>query len=368
MALAETVHEGVALCRNGCVAWANSRLAKSSGHTSAKALVGLHFAELFRDTGSGLPRSESWRELDCALRTSNGRDHAVRLQRVEFADEGRSELWVVSDADASKPRPLESELDELKRRLKYQANRHEELLGFVAHELRSPLTLIAGYNQLLLSSDEVELGAEQRRFLDESSRSCRKIGAILERLSEEAQTGASPCESVRFEVASLEDTLTSALLRVDPLLTRCGVEVLRCLDPRTDRFRFDPSRIEQVFVNLLENAAKYAGNPGFVEISSCTLERGGKRFVEISLLDKGPGIAEIDRERVFESGVRLIFGNSEPGSGLGLHISRRIARAHGGDLRVIGHTGRSAGTVATGSVFVMSLPLETNCANNGSGG
>lgn len=350
VALAESVSEGVAICRNGKVAWANSRFAERMGQCSAQALVGSVFQELFVDTGRGVPNASSWRELECALRVVNAGPRAVRLQRVDLPGSETSELWVVGDHEATALDSRGREIADLRERLQGESRSRNELRAFVSHELRTPLTLVQGYNRLLLGCSDLELSDEQRRFLEESTHNCRKMSGILDRLSDEARGGAAPCDAVRLEEASLEATVRSALERVAPIFGNLDIEIDLRIDSKDERFQFDPSRIEQVFVNLLENAAKYGGSPGSVEIASRAIRRRGSRFVEISLSDKGPGIAESDREHVFESGVRLISGNPEPGSGLGLYISRRIVRAHGGHMTVVGNPGG-------GSAFVFTLPL-----------
>lgn len=341
----------MAICRHGRVRWANSQLAERTGRCSAQALVGSAFVDLFVDTGSGMPDATSWREVECGLRVANGDPRPVCLRRIELSNPNLCELWVVADRDTREGPFADSDIDKLRDRLEEEVRSRQELLEFVSHELRSPLTLIHGYNRLLLGSSGSTLSNEQRGFLEESTRNCKKMGDFLERLSEDARRGAAPCGAARRELASLQTTVCSALERVAPILEAFDIDVRLRIDSRNSRFQFDPSRIEQVFVNLLENAAKYAGAPGSVEISSCVLERSGERFVEISLSDKGPGIAEKDRERVFESGVRLISGNPGPGSGLGLYISRRIIRAHGGHMSVVGNSDG-------GSTFVFTLPLR----------
>jgi signal transduction histidine kinase len=112
----------------------------------------------------------------------------------------------------------------------------------------------------------------------------------------------------------------------------------------------DRSAIEQVLLNLVDNACKYAARstPPRIEVS---LERSdGRAFVRVS--DHGPGLSAAERRRLFQpfSKSDRDAANSAPGIGLGLALSRRLARAHGGELS-LDASGRG------GAVFVLSLPL-----------
>src|SRR5262249_37687257 len=111
--------------------------------------------------------------------------------------------------------------------------------------------------------------------------------------------------------------------------------------------RCDQRRIEQVLVNLVGNAVKYARAGGVIEITTRALgPRGG---VEVSVGDDGPGIPAPDRERVFEPYVQLGDRRTAGGVGLGLAICRRLVEAHGGRIHVEERAGG-------GCQFVFTLP------------
>jgi signal transduction histidine kinase len=202
----------------------------------------------------------------------------------------------------------------------------------VSHELRTPLTVIAGFNKLLLSEQVGSLNAEQRRFLTESERSCRRLDAFIGNLIEAARQSAheGPLE---LRDASLEGAVRSVVAFLRPLFEERGVRAELRLDPEAARARFHPLRIEQVLTNLLGNAVRYASKGGRVEVATRRLGSGRDARVEVAVTDDGPGVPPADRERIFLPWVRG-RERSAGGLGLGLAICKRIVDAHGGTIGV----------------------------------
>jgi two-component system phosphate regulon sensor histidine kinase PhoR len=109
----------------------------------------------------------------------------------------------------------------------------------------------------------------------------------------------------------------------------------------------DEDRLVQVITNLVDNAIKYTPSGGVVGISA----RSRGNNIEIRVADNGQGIDPVDRERIFQRFYRA--DRSQPGTGLGLTITRQIVQAHGGTIRVEGNFPR-------GSVFIVELPCSTD--------
>jgi signal transduction histidine kinase len=216
----------------------------------------------------------------------------------------------------------------------------QEFLSRLNHELRTPLTAIQGYASTLRQPD-VEWDPEsQQRFLDsiasESARMGRLVGDLLD-------FGA----------------IDSGVLRLAP--DWCDLPLVleaarRCVpDARTSQFDLDAyaelppiwgdhDRLEQVFVNLLENAARHASDPSFVAM---TVELAAET-VEVRVRDDGTGISPDAAEHVFLPHVRGVTDSS--GAGLGLAIARGIVEAHGGTIRFE--------PVARGACVAVTLPIE----------
>lgn len=357
----DALSDALAGTRAGRIVWATPRLAELAGEPDVAGLLGHPFEALFEDAGEGLPREGYEGAVACRFRIREGVAVPVSVRCLCSPDEeGPERLWLVRDE--SRIRTLESELLRASREL-HTANREvaalrerirleradrEELLNVVSHELRTPVTVILGYARLLLSGRVGELSEEQRRFLDETRKSGERLNRFIGDLMETARSLSG--EPV-LEVCErpVEATLRSVASMLKPLLDEQRLELV--IDPGEGplRARFDPARIEQVLTNLLGNAIKFSPPGGVIHLRTRAVTRDGVPFVAVEVCDAGPGVAESERERIFEPYVRVGGGRDAGGLGLGLAIARRIVETHGG---CIACTPCEDG----GSRFVFTLP------------
>jgi two-component system sensor histidine kinase KdpD len=218
------------------------------------------------------------------------------------------------------------------------------LLSSLSHDLRTPLAGIEGAASSLLE-DGAGFGPEARRelahtILDQSRRMTRLIGNLLDMVR--LETGALV---VQKEWQPLEEVVGVALIRLDERLA--DRPVVTALPADLPLVPIDGILIEQVLINLLENAIKYTPADAAIEISATASERA----VTVTVADGGPGIAPGEEERIFDKfhrGARA--GGAGAGIGLGLTICRGIVTAHGG--RIWAET-RADG----GAAFRFTLPL-----------
>jgi signal transduction histidine kinase len=211
-----------------------------------------------------------------------------------------------------------------------EAAERVNFVGQVSHELKTPLTNIRMYAELL----ERELGegdAETRRDLDvivsESRRLSRLIGNIL--TFNRRERGALRLHPVPGD---MDEAVRAVVEQFRPLLESKGVRIetdLQC----SGEAAFDRDVLDQILGNLLGNVEKYAAAGGELHIS--TRREKGRSSVEVA--DAGPGIAERERERIFQPFYRVSdkLTDGVAGTGLGLALARDLARLHGGDLALV---------------------------------
>jgi two-component system sensor histidine kinase KdpD len=197
------------------------------------------------------------------------------------------------------------------------------LLSSVSHDLRTPLAAIVGAASSLLEG--VSLGGEPRRELtqtiyEEALRLDRLVGNLLDMTRLEAAS-----VELKREWHSLEEVVGAALTRVESRLGPRRVET--DLPLSLPLVPIDALLVQQLFVNLLENAVKYTPPQATIRVSA----RAQHGSVELDVTDDGPGLPEGQEERVFEKFQRSAGGHD--GFGLGLTIARAIATAHGGTIR-----------------------------------
>ena len=339
--LATSLSEGVAFVQDGRIVWANDAIASMAARAGAADLLGVEVSELVVDLGSGLPDPSRAGPQRCGVRQPKGGPRAVtwHLAWPEIAP--GTDAWVIEDP--TRVRELEEELlhasqdlhrlhreaAALRDRIRHERAARDEILAIVSHELRTPVTVIGGYSRILLREDVGALSPEQRRFLEESSKACRKLDAFIDRLlagSQVAQGG----EVIEVHCDSLRPLLEEAAERMRPLFEARRSRIL--LDvPDECRARFDPMRVEQVLTNLLDNALKYASPDATVELSVRPVDCGGRAMLEVAVSDDGPGIPPEDRQRVFHAYVRGQAAGPS-GLGLGLALCKRIVEGHGGAI------------------------------------
>jgi two-component system sensor histidine kinase KdpD len=214
------------------------------------------------------------------------------------------------------------------------------ILRAVSHDLRSPLTAIRAATDGLTTAS-LELDAHDRAALlstidAEAKRLERLVGNLLD-LSRLEVGAAAP----RLELWTIEDLVGRALADLGAAAERVSVSIEDDLPP----IRVDGTQIERVLVNLLENALKFSSPTDPVALSAEHTDGD----VIVRVLDAGPGLAEEDRERVFEPFERGADAGARPGAGLGLAIARGFTHANGG--RVWAEPADAGGTS-----FVVALP------------
>ena len=240
---------------------------------------------------------------------------------------------------------------ELESELSRQARVRTDLVHLVSHELRTPITVISGFGRLLQGDANGTLNDQQRHFVDECLKACRRLDRFVGDLMEAGTVGGTPL-AIECVDGDLHQTIQAQLESLAPLLDERGMRIELRLAPMLPRFGFDPRRIEQVITNLMTNAIRYGRPKGGVRIvtaiQSTTADRA--RVVTVSVEDDGCGIPENDRERLFAPYVRGEGQTKGGGLGIGLAICRRIIESHGGRIFV------DSGELG-GARFIFSLPI-----------
>jgi two-component system sensor histidine kinase KdpD len=217
------------------------------------------------------------------------------------------------------------------------------LLSSLSHDLRTPLAAITGAASSLLEgrgAPEATRRDMLTTILEEAQRMNRLIANLLDMIR--VESGAL---QVQKEWQPLEESVGVALIRLEDRLR--GREVKVNLPPDLPLVPLDAVLIEQVFVNLLENALKYTPPGTPIDISATA----GEGLVTVEVADRGPGIPRGEENRIFEKFYRTSSVAATAGVGLGLTICRGIITAHGGRITADNRPGG-------GAVFRFTLPIS----------
>ncbi|HWK90520.1 MAG TPA: ATP-binding protein, partial [Longimicrobium sp.] len=246
------------------------------------------------------------------------------------------------------------ELERANEELRWSAEAKDRFFASVSHELRTPLNAILGYNSLLIDGVVGSLGPESRAMLERAQRATNNLLFLVNDVLDLSKMEAGKLELV-IQPLSLYEVLDEAISTVAPQVREKGLALAVTPPVELPPLHSDADRVRQILVNLLSNAVKFTdrGNVS-VAIGAVDAPEGEgevRRWVEVRVSDTGPGIAPEDQERVFHEFEQVSGGSSRGGTGLGLPISRKLARLLGGELRLESAPGR-------GSTFTMRLPAD----------
>ena len=248
-----------------------------------------------------------------------------------------------------------------------EVNRQKTVfLASAAHELKTPLAVIKGYYDLLLTSSLGRLSEKQRDILEESKESCERLVRLVSMF-----LNYSALESgklvLQLRENDMRDCLDDLSKRWLEAFQRKGVRLDAAFDPSIPNFRFDYQKVQQAAANLLDNALKHTPAGGSVtlralphfwerRVSEASPSQERRRFrlprpnsVEVSVTDSGPGIAPEHHQEIFEDFVRV--DRNTTGMGLGLAIAKRLVQAHRGKIWV-------ESEASNGSKFTFLLPMD----------
>jgi Na+/proline symporter/nitrogen-specific signal transduction histidine kinase len=274
----------------------------------------------------------------------------VSLEEVfEMAGETRQVIEYSQELErtSAELRSTAAKLEDANRKLRELDSQKDEFLSQVSHEVRTPMTSIRSFSEILL--DEKRLDADERnRFVttihNESLRLTKLLDEILDLSALERGERGWDNRPVDAEAA-----LDRAIEVCTALARQRNMQVVIGTRARRALVAGEADRLCQVLINLVSNAIKYNDSPEpMVEVRSSAARR---RYI-IEIADNGPGIAKGDRKRIFDKFARGEQGAvaTPPGAGLGLAISREIIARMNGRLELVAGAGR-------GACFRVTLPL-----------
>jgi len=226
----------------------------------------------------------------------------------------------------------------------------KEFVANVSHELRTPLAVIKGYIETLVDGHDEMEPADRQRFLGTIQRHTERLNSLLEDL-----LTLSRLESVNpgleRESIELRPHIRAILDDYRNRPDTGGHQIVDELEPAIDRLLIDPLKLNQVLINLIDNALKYTPADTTIEVAA----QLHAEEVEIRVSDNGPGIPAADLPHIFERFFRVEKGRSREkgGTGLGLSIVKHIVQLHGGQVRAESSLGH-------GVTFVLTFPASPN--------
>lgn len=301
---------------------------------------------LWQEVQASLGRGEPFRTVYRIL-TADGDEKWVWEQgRAVHGEGGEVEALEGFITDITAFRRAEEERDRLLEEQRRAVAVRDEFLSVASHELKTPLTsLTLGIQQLSREFDRGADAEKLRRWAEMTQRQSGRLSVLVNQLLDVSRLehGGLVLHREQFDLSEL---LRDLVERMKPEADRFET-LLKLQAEEAVWGSWDRSRLEQVLGNLISNAIKYgARRPVDISVS------GYEQTAQIRIADRGIGISDADRERIFGRFERAVSVRHYGGLGLGLYIVRNIVEAHGGAVTVQSKAGH-------GSVFVVELPRES---------
>jgi len=223
-----------------------------------------------------------------------------------------------------------------------------EVVSIVSHQLKTPLSVIKGYLEVLISEDLGKLNEQQKEYLRDTLENTQRMILLVKDLLDVSKIEEGRLE-FKIKPSSLEKIVREAIKEFSPLTKAKNCTIFLKVSGKIPPLNIDPMKIKQVITNILSNAIEYNDKKGEIYL---TIKRKGNNVL-FCCKDTGIGIPEREKKKVFtkfyrsERAIILATG----GSGLGLFISKAIIKKSGGKIWFKSKEGK-------GSTFCFSLPVK----------
>jgi signal transduction histidine kinase len=215
----------------------------------------------------------------------------------------------------------------------------------MSHELRTPINAVIGYSTLMLDNIYGPLNVKQKEGLQRTLKAARHLLELVNDVLDLSKIEAGKIE-LSLQPVMLPSLIEDLFVTVRPLADEFGSTLSLEMEGEPFNIVSDPRRVRQILLNLLSNAIKFGEGKPIRVVCKQNPDRG----VQIEVIDEGVGIAQDDITRIFEEFVQ-VSESKQPGTGLGLPISRRLAQLLDGSLTVSSVPGQ-------GSTFRLTLPAS----------
>lgn len=231
---------------------------------------------------------------------------------------------------------------------KPETSQTTEVISTVSHQLKSPLSVIKGYVDVLLSEEVGSINSKQEEYLEDALSNIERMKELVQKLLDVSRIEQSRVD-LEPEPANLEEVVEESREEFLDLAKAKNSEITLNIAGEIPQMEFDSLRVKQVVNNFISNALNYTQKRGEINLE---LKREGDEVV-LCCEDNGVGISEEEQDEIFKKFYRGEEASTmaSEGSGLGLYISKGIIEASGGRIWVESEKGE-------GSTFCFALPIE----------
>ena len=345
--------------RRGRYTLANINLLRSLGLAEFRSILGrsdfdffpgVKAEQLHREEQKIFKEERPLLESEEEITSQDGEHRWFLISKVPFRDDSGTMTGLVGiNRDITRLKRTEEGLEQAKELAEAANAAKSSFLAGISHEIRTPMNAILGFSRLMLN--DPELTPQQRERLAVINRSGEHLINLLNDVVEisKIETGHATVTTRGFDARALVRELAT-LFRTDIEKKRLSFSV-SFADDLPASLISDDMKIRQILINLLSNAVKFTAHGGIEVRVGAERQTDGEEFLTVEVIDTGRGIPPAELRLLFQEFIQGAGGRESGGSGLGLSLSRRLARLLDGDL-----TAESA--VGSGSRFLLRLPVR----------
>jgi len=278
-----------------------------------------------------------------------------RVQGAQQRMEGRvRERTRELDGTLTQLREQEQRLYEAKEAAERANHSKSDFLAKMSHELRTPLNSIIGFSEVLQDRVFGELNEKQGQYVDHVLTSGRQLLDLINDILDLSKVEVGRMD-LHLENVSVEPNLAHVMAIVQTLAAQKNIELHLDVESDLRRVHVDASKLKQIMYNLVGNAIKFTPDGGRIDVSATrtSTTNGKEEMIQIAVADTGIGISGEDIGRVFDEFEQVdnTYAREQPGTGLGLALTRRLVELHGGQISLESEVG-------CGCTFRFTLPTE----------
>ncbi len=284
------------------------------------------------------------KRIELAALRRDGHEFPVEMT-ISPARLGQTHIFNAFVHDITDRKKAEEALLQAKEEAERASKFKDQFLSTMSHELRTPLNAILGFSELLTDERYGQMNQRQSRYVNHIHTSGKHLLKLISDILDLSKIEAGRMEIVREDVA-VDSVYTEVLSALQPLADKKSQTLIRQVEPEL-YVRADPTRFNQILMNLIGNAIKFTPEGGRIELAA----RSTDGQVRVEVRDNGPGIPPEDQQRIFEAFYRRAeSGKAVEGTGLGLAITERLVHMHGSQLGIESEPGK-------GTCFYFLVPL-----------
>lgn len=370
----DSLKEGVAVfATDGRLTLANAALGQIWKLSPASLAESPHIEVFIRQAAPLFAEQKVWSQIARAVTAISHERQAIEGQMVR-ADNSVVQYaatplpdggTLLTFADVTDAKRYERALVERNEALVTADRLKNRFIGHVSYELRTPLTNIIGFSELLAAPHFGTLNGKQREYLSDITASSQTLLAIIDDILDLATFDAGALE-LKLGAVDVRGVIDRAVAGVAERARRDGIILDIGIADDAKRFTGDESRVRQILYNLLSNAIGFS-KPGSTvwlaawhESSMANDGSGTRDWIVFAVQDQGVGIPPEQQARVFERFESRTLGSGHRGAGLGLSIVKGLVELHGGEVELLSQPGQ-------GTRVTVWLPLEGHAAATGGG-